>query len=92
MLLWVILIGLLSLIKSSVGYAVDFDVTTNGYENIVVSIHPDVPDTFGPEIIRNIEVLISDGSQRLFEGLNFQIFCQNTEIAEFQYQFLTKIP
>ena len=70
MLLWVILIGLLSLIKSSVGYTVDFDVTTNGYENIVVSIHPDVPDTFGPEIIQNIKTLISDGSQRLFEGLS----------------------
>ena len=83
MLLWVILISLLSLIKSSVGYAVDFDVTTNGYENIVVSIHPDVPDTFGQEIIRNIETLISDGSQRLFEGLKIQILCQNTVTAEF---------
>ena len=82
-MLWVIIFGLLSLIKSSVGFTVDFDVTTNGYENIVVSIHPDVPDTFGPEIIRNIETLISDGSQRLFEGLKIQIFCQNTEIAEF---------
>ena len=67
---WIIFIGFLTLIKSSNGYTVDFDVTTNGYENIVVSIHPDVPDTFGPEIIRNIKTLISDGSQRLFEGLN----------------------
>ena len=83
MLLWVILFGLLSLIKSSVGYTVEYDVTTNGYENIVVSIHPDVPDTFGPEIIRNIEISISDGSQRLFEGLNIQILCQNTVTAEF---------
>ena len=67
---WIIFIGFLTLIKSSNGYTVDFDVTTNGYENIVVSIHPDVPDTLGPEIIRNIKTLISDGSQRLFEGLN----------------------
>ena len=30
----------------------------NGYKNVIVAIHPDVPEDNGPEIIDNIKVII----------------------------------
>ena len=44
--------------------AIDFD--KNGYNNVVVSIHPDVPETSGQDIINNIKV----GRDRNFYALN----------------------
>ena len=36
--------------------AIDFE--NNGYKNVIVSIHPDVPETNGQDIIDNIKVII----------------------------------
>ena len=38
----------------------------NAYEDLVVTIHPDVPDTYGNDIINGIKNLITDGSKKLF--------------------------
>ena len=36
--------------------AIDFE--NNGYKDVVVTIHPDVPETSGEDIINNIQVSI----------------------------------
>ena len=35
-------------------FAIDFE--DNGYKDLVVTIHPDVPETHGEDIINNIKV------------------------------------
>ena len=41
---------------------------SNGYKNVIVSIHPDVPETSGQLMIDNIKDFISQGSQKLFSA------------------------
>ena len=40
----------------------------NGYEDVIVSIHPDVSDISGDKIIDGIKSFISDGSQKLYQA------------------------
>ena len=51
----------ISFVKSS-----KINFRENAYEDLVVTIHPDVPDTYGNEIINGIKNLITDGSKKLF--------------------------
>ena len=51
----------ISVVKSS-----KINFRENAYEDLVVTIHPDVSDTYGNDIINGIKTLITDGSKRLF--------------------------
>ena len=51
----------ISFVKSS-----KINFRENAYEDLVVTIHPDVSDISGDDIINGIKTLIADGSKRLF--------------------------
>ena len=74
---FVLLILLFSNVSS---YNIHFNKITHGYENMIVSIHPDIPDTFGDEIIENIKNFISNGSQRLYHATKGYAYIDSVNI------------
>ena len=57
-----------------------FDFQNNGYEDVIVSIHPDVPDTYANEIINGIKDFISDGSKQLFNATKGYAYIKSVKI------------
>ena len=57
-----------------------FNFQNNGYEDVLVSIHPDVPDTNANEIINGIKSFISDGSKRLFNATKGYAYVKSVKI------------
>ena len=45
-------------------FAISFD--RNGYKDVIVSIHPDVPETNGQTIVDNIKVSIINSMDKVF--------------------------
>ena len=53
---------------------------SNGYKDVVVSIHPDVPDTHADEIIDGIKTLFIDGSEKLYKATKKHGYVKNVNI------------
>ena len=79
MLLYALSILFLTKINNP-GIVEAFDFQNNGYEDVVVSIHPDVPDTYANEIINGIKDFISDGSKRLFNATKGYAYIKSVKI------------
>ena len=77
--MWHIIL-LIFLFTNVSSYNIHFNKNTHGYENMIVSIHPDISDTFGNEIIENIKNFISNGSQRLYHATKGYAYIDSVNI------------
>ena len=51
---------LLGIICCTYFFAIDFE--NNGYKDVVVTVHPDIPDDNGQDIINNIKVFLLEAN------------------------------
>ena len=72
-----VLLNLLALLISQ-GSAIEF--IDNGYENVVVSIHPDVTEENGEKIIEALKTFIADGSLKLFQSTKKLAYIKSVNI------------
>ena len=73
----IVLLNLLALLICQ-GSAIEF--IDNGYENVVVSIHPDVPEENSEKIIEALKTFISDGSLKLFQSTKKLAYIKSVNI------------
>ena len=69
---------LLLLLPIQISLSIKFE--DNAYKDVVVSIHPDVPDTHADEIIDGIKTLFIDGSEKLYKATRKYGYVKNVNI------------
>ena len=69
---------LLLLLPIQISISIKFE--NNAYKDVVVSIHPDVPDTHADEIIDGIKTLFIDGSEKLYKATRKYGYVKNVNI------------